>query len=95
MSARGHAVGGSSLPSSALTSPVSSTTVSTAGPPYTPGPDESFTSHWSRRGETDPDTYPSGGIREGGRVTGYVVENKCTFLFAGSYLVSKWKKKET
>ncbi len=49
------------LPSSAPTSPVSNTTVTFAGPPYTLAQDESFTSPWSRRVETGLARYLSDG----------------------------------
>ena len=49
--------------SSAPTLRVYNTTVSTAGPPSTLDPDESSTSHSSRRALTDPVQCPSGGAK--------------------------------
>ena len=64
MSVRVLAVEGNSLPFSALTSPVCSTTASSAGPTSTPAPDESFTSPWWRREPTVHARSTSAGTRD-------------------------------
>lgn len=93
MSARELAAAGSLHRSSAPTSPVCSTTASTAGRPSTRARDGSFTNPWWRREATDPVTSPSAGTerttererQQGSRRAGSAgvanhCTNKCTFL---------------
>lgn len=88
-SARELAAAASSRRSSAPTSPVCSTTASTAGRPSIPAPGESFTSLWWRREATGLVTSPSAGTEQnhvgGERRAGSAgvanhCTNKCTFL---------------
>lgn len=83
MSVKAQDVEASSLLSSVPTWPVSSTTVNTAGQPFTRVPDGSFTSLWWRREEIGLATSPSGGIDPGGQ--GRVIRIHALFILLSPF----------
>lgn len=98
-SARGHAVVASLPHSSVPMSPVCSTTVSIAGPPYTLGPVVSSTSHWLRKAQIAQELCRSVGARrhpatsfKTQRTSWLLTVSSCMLYVSGvvTFIVLRW-----